>query len=75
MWDVVPARLNVDALRPASAEGDHPERRENRESQTETGVSRGDLPVDLLLADGASDVLVDLFELDRPTSPCTPRRR
>src|SRR6476661_8371864 len=53
----------VDALRPTSAEGDHSERRENRESQPETGVSRCNLPVHLFLADGASDVPVDLFEL------------
>jgi hypothetical protein len=52
-------------LRPAGAERDHPERREDRETQPEAGVLRGDFPVHFLLAHGASDVLVDLLEFPR----------
>ena len=45
------------------AEGDQPERGEDRESQPEAGVARGDFAVHLLFANRAANCPVDVFKL------------
>ena len=60
-WRVIRGR----ALRPTSAERDQPHRSEDRKSQTEAGVARGDLAVHLFLANRAADVAVHVLQLPR----------
>src|SRR5690349_18267142 len=61
MWMAV--QKSAGRSGPAGAERDHAEGGQDGEGQTEARVARSDLLVDLLLADGAADVLVDVFEL------------